>query len=91
MAMKFGPTANPQQVDAMGRVVSAYCKHMGVKSTSPEGERVAEVVLALHEAGIRGENALLGALIVPREPNAKDALTPKMDTSKQAHGKMRAR
>jgi hypothetical protein len=67
MAMKFGTTANPQQVGAMGRVVSAYCRHIGIKTTSPEGERIAEVVLALHEAGIRGENALLGALIVPRD------------------------
>ena len=63
--MKFGTTANPQQVDAMSRVVFAYCKHIGVGSGTPEEEHIASLVLALHEAGIRGESELLRALIVP--------------------------
>jgi hypothetical protein len=65
--MKFGTTANPQQVDAMSRVVFAYCRHIGVDPGTPEAEHVAGVVLALHEVGIRGENELLKALIVPKE------------------------
>ncbi len=72
MAVKFGTTANPQQVDAMGRVITAYCKHVGIDAGSLEEERVAEVVLELHQVGIRGEAALLDALIVPsgRMPRA---------------------
>jgi hypothetical protein len=65
--MKIGTTANPQQVDAIARVVSAYCRHIGIPSGSPEEEHVASLVLALHEVGLRGENELLGALIVPSD------------------------
>ena len=63
--MKFGSTANPGQVAAMGHVVAAYCRHGGVDPGTPEEERIASLVLALHEAGVRGENELLRALIVP--------------------------
>lgn len=63
--MKFGWTANPRQVEAMGHVVAAYCRHLGVEPGTPEEEHIATLVLALHEAGIRGENELLRALTVP--------------------------
>ncbi len=63
--MRFGSTANPQQVAAMGHVVTAYCKHVGVESGTPEEEHIASLVLALYEVGIRGESELLRALIVP--------------------------
>ena len=63
--MKVGTTANPQQVDAMSRVVFAYCRHINIDPGTPEAEHVAAVVLALHEIGVRGENELLRALIVP--------------------------
>ena len=39
--MKFGTTANSQQVDAMSRVIFAYCRHIGVDPGTPEAERVA--------------------------------------------------
>ena len=64
--MKFGTIANSQQVIAMGHVVARYCEHIGVDPGTPEGEHVATVVLALQEIGIRGENELLKALIVPK-------------------------
>jgi hypothetical protein len=67
MAMKVGTTANSQQVDAMSHVVARYCRHIGVNLGTPEAEYVAAIVLELHEVGIRGENELLKALIVPKE------------------------
>ena len=75
--MKFGTTANPQQVEAMGHVVAAYCKHLGIDPGTPEGEHVASLVLALHDVGVRGENELLNALIVPnhRLPDSSSRLT----------------
>jgi hypothetical protein len=63
--VKFGPTANPQQLDAMSRVVFAHCKHIGVDLGTPEEEHIASLVLALHELGVKGENDLLRALIAP--------------------------
>ena len=63
--MKFGPIANPQQVKAMQHVVAAYCKHIGVDPGTPEEEHIASLVFALHEIGVRGQNDLLRALIVP--------------------------
>ena len=63
--MKLGTTANPQQLEAMGHVIEAYCKHVGIAPGTPEEKRVAEVVLQLHTVGIRGKAELLGALIVP--------------------------
>lgn len=63
--MKFGSTANPQQLAAMGHVVDAYCRHLGIDHGTPEEEHIASLVLALHEVGVRGENELLRALIVP--------------------------
>jgi hypothetical protein len=63
--VKFGTTANPQQLEAMSRVVYAYCKHIGVGLGTPEEEHIASLVLALHEVGVRGENDLLRALIAP--------------------------
>jgi hypothetical protein len=69
--MKFGPSAKPQQVAAMGHVVAQYCRHIGIDRETPEAEHIASVVLALYEVGVRGENDLLKALIVPnvRLPN----------------------
>ena len=67
VALKHGSSANPQQVSAMARVVTAYCKAMGIDPSSPEGEHVADIVLALHDIGLRGEGALLGALIGPSD------------------------
>lgn len=64
--MKFGTIANPQQVNAMTRVLAAYCKHAEIGPGIPEEEHVAALVLALHEVGVRGENDLLNALIVPQ-------------------------
>ena len=85
--MKFGSTANPQQVEAMGHVVAAYCKHVGVDPGTPEEEHIASLVLALHEVGVRGENELLRAMIVPdnRLPGATPgarAPTPYADRGK---------
>lgn len=68
--MKFGATANPQQVAAMGHVIDAYCRHVGIDAGTPEERHVASLVLALYEAGIRGENDLLQALIVPTHRSA---------------------
>jgi hypothetical protein len=65
--MKFGPTVNSQQVDAISHVVARYCQHIVADTGTPEAEHVAGVVLALHEVGIRGENELLKALIVPKQ------------------------
>jgi hypothetical protein len=72
-AMKFGPTANSQQVDAMSHVVARYCHHIGIDPGTPEAEHVAGAVLALHEVGIRGENELLKALVVPKEKLPREA------------------
>lgn len=63
--MKFGTTANSQQVNAMALVVSRYCKHLGIDRDTPEAEQIASVVVELHAAGLRGETELLKALIVP--------------------------
>lgn len=63
----IGAIANPQQAEAMTHVVAAYCKHIGIEPGTPEEENVASLVLALHGVGIRGENDLLKALIVPYE------------------------
>jgi hypothetical protein len=65
MAMKYGTTANPQQVEAMQNVFAAYCKHIRIDPGTPEEEHIASLILALHEAGVRGQNDLLRALIVP--------------------------
>jgi hypothetical protein len=65
MAVKFGTTANPQQLEAMGHVITAYCKHVGIAPGTPEEKRVAALALELHTVGIRGKAELLGALIVP--------------------------
>ncbi len=65
-AMRFGATANNQQVDAMAHVVDRYCRHMGIERGTPEAEHVASLVLALHEIGVRGESDLLKSLNVPR-------------------------
>jgi hypothetical protein len=66
VAMRYGTTANAQQVEAMGHVVSRYCKHIGIEPGTPEAERIASIVLALHEVGVRSEADLLKALIVPK-------------------------
>ena len=65
-AMRFGTIANSLQVEAMGHVVDRYCRHIGIDPGIPEAEHIASLVLALHEIGVRGENELLKALIVPR-------------------------
>ena len=66
--MKFGTIANPQQVAVMARVVSAYCKHAGIEPGSAAQEDIAAKILALREIGVRNENDLLSALIVPPSP-----------------------
>jgi hypothetical protein len=72
--MKVGTVANPQQIAAMANVIDRYCKHVGIARESPEEQQVAALVLALHEAGVRSENDLLRALIVPnnRMPSDKN-------------------
>jgi hypothetical protein len=65
MTMKFGTSANPEQVEAMAHVVAAHCKHIGVEPGTPEEEHIATLVVALHEVGVRGESELLRALIAP--------------------------
>ena len=45
MAVKFGTTANPQQLEAMGHVITAYCKHVGIASGTPEDVRRDERVV----------------------------------------------
>ena len=64
--MRFGTTGDSHQVEAMGHVVAVYCKHAGIVPGTVEAEQVASLVLALHEVGVRGENELLKALIVPK-------------------------
>ena len=74
--MKFGTTANPQQVRVMSHVVDSYCKHLGIQRGTPEEEHVASVILSLHEIGVRGENDLLRALIVPNGILNADGVRP---------------
>src|SRR5688572_13918999 len=76
MTMKFGTIANPQQVAVMARVVSAYCKHAGIEPGSAAREDIATKILALHEIGVRNENDLLSALIVPPSPERADDRRP---------------
>ncbi len=64
--MRFGPVAGPDQVEAMAHVLATYCKHVAIDPETPEGERIASVILALHEIGVRSEAELLKALIVPK-------------------------
>lgn len=64
--MKYGITANSRQVGAMAHAVDHYCKRLGIKRGSREAERVASIVLALHEVGVRDESELMKALIVPK-------------------------
>ena len=65
--MRFGPTARPGEVKAMGHALAAYCGQMGIDPETPEAERVACLILALHDVGIRDENEFLKALIVPKQ------------------------
>lgn len=65
--MRYGPTANPDQVTAMSRVLAAYCRKAGINPETPEGKRVASLILALHEVGIRGENEFWKALVAPKQ------------------------
>ena len=64
--MRYGATANSLEVKAMGHVVDVYCQRMGIKYGTLEAERVASLVLALHEVGVRTETELLKSLIVPK-------------------------
>jgi hypothetical protein len=50
----------------MGRVLAVYCKQAGIDPETQDGERIASVILALHEIGVRDENELLKALIIPK-------------------------
>jgi hypothetical protein len=63
--MKFGTVANPQQVAAMANVVDAYCRQAGIEPEAPEREQIAAKIVALFETGIRSQNDLLAALILP--------------------------
>jgi hypothetical protein len=71
MAMRFCTMANPEQLKAMCNAVAAYCKHAGIKPGTREEEKVASLVLALHDVGVRGEDELLRALLPPdgKPPN----------------------
>ena len=71
--MRFGATANPQQVAMMANVVDAYCRQAGIEPENPERERVAARIIALYEIGVRGQNDLLAALTMP--PSAGGATT----------------
>lgn len=63
--MQFGTIVNPQQLSTLKSVVTAYCRHTGIVAGTPEEEEVASKVVALHEIGVRGQNDLLAALILP--------------------------
>jgi len=63
--MYFGTIVNPQQLATLKTVVTAYCRHAGIVPGTPEAEEVASKVVALHEIGVRGQNDLLAALILP--------------------------
>ena len=63
--MKFGTVANPYQVAAMANVVDAYCRQAGIEPEAPEREQIAAKVVALFETGVRSQNDLLAALILP--------------------------
>ncbi len=63
--MQFGTIANPQQLSTLQGVVTAYCRHVGIPTGTPEEAAVASKVVALHEIGVRGQNDLLAALILP--------------------------
>lgn len=63
--MKFGSVANPQQVATMANVINAYCRRTGIEPGTREEEEIATKIVALHEIGVRGQNDLLAALILP--------------------------
>ena len=63
--MKFGTTANPRQLEAMGMSSLPIANMSASPPGTPEEKCVAEVVLELHKVGIRGKSELLGARIVP--------------------------
>jgi hypothetical protein len=65
MAMvKFGATANPGQIAAMARVLDAYCNHAGITSDA-EREAIGAQIVALFELGLKREDELMAALILP--------------------------
>ncbi|HEY6630848.1 MAG TPA: hypothetical protein VIZ90_05300 [Rhizobiaceae bacterium] len=63
--MKFGTVANPQQVAAMANVVDAYCRLAGIEPEAPEREQIAVKIVELFATGVRSQNDLLAALILP--------------------------
>jgi hypothetical protein len=63
--MKFGTIASPQQLSILQGVVAAYCRHTGIIPGSPEEQAAAANVMALYEMGVRGQNDLMAALILP--------------------------
>lgn len=65
MALKFGSVANPQQVATMANVINAYCRQTGIEPGTQEEEEIATKIVALHDIGVRGQNDLLAALILP--------------------------
>jgi hypothetical protein len=62
--MKFGTVANPQQVAAMASVIDAYCRQAGI-APGKDQEDIAAKVFALHAIGVRNQNDLIAALILP--------------------------
>lgn len=69
--MKFGTTANPQEVATMARVTETLCRHAGIEVGTPEHENIAGNILALHEIGVRNERDLLAAVILPQVATAR--------------------
>jgi hypothetical protein len=62
--VKFGATANPDQIKVMVRVLEAYCNHAGITSEA-EREAIGAQIVALFELGLKREDELMAALILP--------------------------
>jgi len=83
--MKFGTVANPQQLAAMANVVDAYCRQAGFEPDAPEREQIAAKVVALFESGVRSQNDLLAALIVPPCSGGGDSHRPAQPDKQLQH------
>jgi hypothetical protein len=70
MTMRFGTVTGPEQIEAMSRVLEAYCMQAGITDES-EREDVAARIVSLHEIGVSGEDELLAALAcrIAKEPS----------------------
>ena len=63
--IRYGTSANAQQLSAMGHVVDEYCRRAGIVPGTPQSQKVAGLVLALYGVGVREEKDLLKALNGP--------------------------